>query len=409
MRILMCHNYYQQPGGEDQVFADERWLMRERGHEVMEYTRHNDDVEHMSSSGKVLATMWNRKTQHDLDKLLQSFQPDIVHCTNTFPLISPSVYAVARKYGARVVQSIHNYRLLCPASTLMRNGSVCEACLGKRFAWPAIQHACYRDNRQASAVVAVYQAMHRLRGTWHTDVDRFIALTPFSRDKLIQGGLPADRISVKANFVYPDPGFGKGGGGYVMFVGRLTEEKGIATLLSAWEADLTLPTLRIVGDGPLCERVRAASQRLPHVVWCGRQTLNQIYEGLDSAEALIVPSLWYEVCPKTILEAFAKGTPVIASRLGGMQEMVADGHTGRLFHPGNAQDLIAAVHDVISISARTPQLRQNARAEYLKNYTADTNYESLLEIYQQTLGQTRSDKSSSRSSVAMPPVSASHA
>lgn len=391
MKILLCHNYYQQAGGEDQVFADETWLLESHGHEVIRYLRHNDDVDELSNYQKLRKTLWNPDTVRDLGEVIRRERPDVMHCTNTFPLISPAAYAVARQHGVRVVQSIHNYRLLCTAATLMRQDRVCEDCVGKFFSWPAVVHKCYRENRGATSVLALYQAFHRLRRTWHRDVDRFIALTEFSRDKLVMGGLPADRVDVKRNFVHPDPGAGTGQGDYFLFVGRLSQEKGIGTLLRAWSSHPDLPTLRLLGDGPLADDVRQADATLANVEWIGRRPLDEVYRQMGQAQAVIVPSVWYEVCPKTILEAFATGTPVIASRLGGMAELVTDGETGVLFEAGNAEELAKAVRSLAADASRRTQLRQAARRAYLERYTPQENYRLLLKIYQKALGAVHAD------------------
>ncbi|MCA9149686.1 MAG: glycosyltransferase [Planctomycetales bacterium] len=386
MKILMCHNYYQQAGGEDQVFADEAWLLRENGHDVVQYTRHNDDVDNLSQWQKFRKTMWNHDTVVDIERLIREHQPQIMHCTNTFPLISPSAYHTAQEHGVKVVQSIHNYRLMCPAATLLRDGKVCEDCIGRVIAWPGIVHKCYREDRKATAVLALYQTYHRWRKTWHRDVDRIIALTDFSREKLVAGGLPGNKMSVKRNFVHPDPGLGEGQGDYVLSAGRLSPEKGIDTLIQAWRRQSDLPTLKIIGSGPLEEQVRQAADELPHVEYLGRKPLDEVYNLLGQARCLIVPSVWYEVCPKTILESFAKGTPVIASRLGGMAELIDDERTGLLFEPGDPASLAAAVTKLVADPGRQEIYRSAARAEFETHYTAPMNYQQLIEIYRLALG-----------------------
>ena len=382
MKILLCHNYYQLAGGEDQVFADETNLLRENGHEVLHYTRHNDDVDAMSHREKIQAMLWNSRTYQELRELIQTEAPDVMHCTNTFPLISPAAYAAAREAGVGVVQSIHNYRLMCPNALFLREGKVCEDCLGKSFAWPAVRHACYRESRLASAAVAFYQWHHRRRGTWVNDVDLFVALTDFSRDALIAGGIPAEKITVKTNFIHPDPGLGDGQGGYALFVGRLSEEKGVQTLIRAWQTHGDgLPELRIIGGGPLEQTVSDAASQVEKLTYLGKQPLDEVYRNLDQASCLIVPSLWYEVCPKTILEAYAKGTPVVGSRLGGMSELIDEGRTGRLFSVGDAAALATAVRSLPANPSEQQNLRAQVRREYETKYTPERNYELLMQIY----------------------------
>ena len=386
MKILLCHNYYQQAGGEDQVFADEGWLLEENGHEVVKYTRHNDDIADLSSLQRMRKTFWNPRTIRDLEPILEREKPQIMHCTNTFPLISPAAFSVARRHGVKIVQSIHNYRLICPTATFLRNGKVCEDCVGHTVAIPAIRHRCYRGDLGATTVVALYQAYHRLRKTWHDDVDRFIALTDFSRDKLTSV-LPPEKISVKPNFVHPDPGIGTGKGDYLLFVGRLSEEKGVQTLVDCWRAHTDLPKLTVIGDGPLASIVQQASDELPHLHWEGRQPLARVYAALHDATGLIVPSVWYEVCPKTILEAFAKGIPVLGSRLGGMVELIDENVNGLLFEPGDIGSLATVARRIENDSGLVDRLRQGARQSYMSRYTPEINYAQLLGIYEQVLAR----------------------
>ncbi|MBL7042540.1 MAG: glycosyltransferase, partial [Pirellulaceae bacterium] len=323
MKLLLCHNYYQQPGGEDQVFAAEGRLLRSRGHHVVEYTKHNDDIKRMGRWEAAKKTVWNGEVYEELRELIRSERPDILHATNIFPLISPAAYAAARDEGVPVVQSLHNYRLICPKALLMRDGRACESCLGKRFAWPAVVHACYRGSRAATAVVGTMLAVHRRRGTWTQSVDRYIALTEFARQKLIEGGLPANAITVKPNFLPEDPGPGDGLGGYSIYVGRLSAEKGVDVLLDAWSRiDGDIP-LRIVGDGPLAETVRAATADDPRVRWLGQKPHDEVLDLIGDARFLVFPSICFETFGLTTVEAFAKGTPVVASRLGAMQELVS--------------------------------------------------------------------------------------
>ena len=197
MKILACHNHYQQPGGEDQVFADETWLLESDGHDVIRFTTHNDRIDRMGRLAVAGKTLWNRTSYADVRNLIRRERPDVMHCPNVFPLLSPAIYYAARAEGLPVVQSLHNYRIYCAAGTSLRNGKVCEDCLGKTVAWPGVLHGCYRNNRAATAVVATMQGVHRAIGTWTKTVDLYIALCEFARGKLIEAGLPAEKIVVK--------------------------------------------------------------------------------------------------------------------------------------------------------------------------------------------------------------------
>jgi glycosyltransferase involved in cell wall biosynthesis len=385
LRVLVVHNFYQQPGGEDQVFKDEVALLRNRGHDVETFTVHNDEVEQLGKLALARKTIWNRDAYQRVAEAVERHRPGVVHFHNTFPLISPAAYYAAKEGGARVVQTLHNYRLHCPAATYYRGGHVCENCLGRSIAWPGVVHACYRQNRAASAVTAAMISYHRWKRTWSDVVDAYIALTEFARQKFIEGGLPESKLMVKPNFVDPDPGQGPGGGGYVAFVGRLTEEKGIATLLAAWQKHglSEKVRLKIVGDGPMRKEVESANNT-PGIGYVGRKPPAEVYAILSSADALIFPSVWYEGLPRTIVEAYAAGTPVIASHLGSMAALVSPGQTGMLFEPGDAADLARTVGEMLTNPALLRDLRSGARREFLRCYTADRNYPMLLKAYGQS-------------------------
>jgi glycosyltransferase involved in cell wall biosynthesis len=378
MRIVVAHNFYQQPGGEDQVFADEVALLRRFGHEVVPFTIHNDRIETMGRLSVAAATVWNRATYRDLAPLVRGHRPQVVHFHNTFPLISPAAYQAARDEGAAVVQTLHNFRLLCPSGVLFRDGKVCEDCVGRVVPWPGVVHKCYRGSRPATAVLAAALSAHRARGTYRDAVDLYIAPTESARATFVAGGLPAEKIAVKPNFVDPDPGLGDGLGGYAVFVGRLSYEKGLETLLEAWRMLPGVP-LKVIGDGPLAPQVREAAAANPSITWLGRRTLNDVYETVGRASFLVFPSRCYETFGRVAVEAFAKGTPVIASGHGGMADVVTHGRTGLLFAPGDAAALADAVRQMLRLA---PPMRLAARREYETKYTGDQNHDLLQSAYQ---------------------------
>jgi glycosyltransferase involved in cell wall biosynthesis len=384
MKILVAHNYYQQAGGEDQVFSSEAALLEAHGDDVVRWTRHNDAINQMRGLSAARATLWNHSSAAELAELVRRHRPQVVHFHNTFPLISPAAYYAARAGGAAVVQTLHNYRLLCPNALFFRDGRVCEDCLGKSIPWPGVVHKCYRGSRSASAAVTAMVTAHRALGTWRTGVDAYIALTRFSREKFIQGGLPPDKIVVKPNFVHPDPAAGQGRGGYGVFVGRLSPEKGLPTLLKAWKSLGGGVPLKVVGDGPLAAAVQEAVAGGSAIEWLGRRPIQEVYSLIGEAMFLVLPSQCYETFGRTIVEAFATGTPVIAPRLGAMAELVQHGRTGWHFEPGDSLDLAAKVRALLlATPAARAQMRQAARQEYERNYTAEPNYRALMAIYQQ--------------------------
>ncbi|MGD0463748.1 MAG: glycosyltransferase family 4 protein [Tepidisphaeraceae bacterium] len=393
MRVLICHNFYQQAGGEDQVFAAEAALLRRFGHDVETYSVHNDDIETAGKLKLAAATVWNRGAAGEIGRRARRHRAEVVHFHNTFPLLSPAVYSAARRAGAAVVQTLHNYRLICPGATLFRDGKPCEKCVG-RTPLAAVVHGCYRGSRSATAVTTVMLAVHRSIGTYANQVDAYIALTQFAREKFLAAGFDPEQIHVKPNFLDPDPGPGPGDGGFALFVGRLTEEKGIRPLLEAWEHVGKAIRLKICGDGPLAAEVRraaaaqgTASARESSIEWLGRRPLEEVIDLMGRAAVLVFPSLWYEGFPRTIVESLARGTPVAASRLGSMVELVQPGRTGALFNAGDAQDMAKTVLELCGDPPRLGEMRRSAREEFVGRYDAGRNHRMMLEIYQQAIAR----------------------
>jgi glycosyltransferase involved in cell wall biosynthesis len=381
--IAVAHNYYQQAGGEDQVFAAETALLESHGHRVIRYEERNSRIGSRNSGAAALGAVWNSKSAQALTELVRRHKPDVVHFHNTFPLISPAAYYAVQRERVPVVQTLHNFRLLCPGATLFRDGAVCEECIKRSSLRPAMAHKCYRGSRRATATVAAMLTLHRAAGSWRQKVDLYIAPSEFARRKFIEGGLPASRIVVKPNFVSPDPGMGAGSGGYALFVGRLSAEKGIAVLASAWARLADVP-LVVAGNGPL-----AGTEWPPAVNWVGEQPHEKILALMREARVLIIPSVWYETGPLTLLEAFACGLPVIASNLGSMAERVTHERTGLLFDAGDAADLARKVRWAVANPERMSAMRTAAREEYEAHYTAERSYQALIEIYNLALRSAR--------------------
>ncbi|MFB3104783.1 MAG: glycosyltransferase family 4 protein, partial [Pseudomonadales bacterium] len=308
MKILTVHNRYQQPGGEDVVFAREAALLREYGHEVVEYV---DDNKHIADHYRLtvaLESVWSRPTYQRLSQLLLKLRPDIVHFHNTFVRISASAYAACRAAGVPVVQTLHNYRSVCPAATLFRQGQVCEDCVGTRLSWPSVRNGCYHGSRLQTAVVAGVLGVQRWYRTLSEPVDVYAVLTHFAKRKLVEGGLCADRIVVKPNFV-ADPGVRTQSVRTQMdkpalFVGRLVPEKGVRTLLRAWCNLKNIP-LAIVGDGPLLTEAKTfiEQHQLHNVSLLGRYDAHEVIRLIKDAGCVLVPSECYEGFPLIIAEA----------------------------------------------------------------------------------------------------------
>ena len=388
MKVMVCHNYYQQRGGEDQLFEDEAKLLEANGHDVIWHTVHSDVIQESNLLQVAANTIWNRSAYHRMLDLIESHRPEVLHVVNTFPLLSPAVFHAARKANVPVVATIQNYRYFCAQAMCFRNNKACEACLGK-LPWRAVVHGCYRNNRMGSAVVAAMQMLHRYRNTWNTMIDVICIASNFSREKLIKAGLDGSKMMLKPNFAPNDPGHRDGSGRFAVFVGRLADEKGIPTLVEAWkilaEKGLKFP-LKIVGDGPSCNLVNELQNQFDHVQWLGKLPNPEVYEWLGRASCLIFPSAGYESLPKTLIESMAVGTPVVGANIGSIPEIVLDDETGYLFPAGDSEGLAEAVQKFFSnehFSKMT--MRERCRQEFERRFKREANYLVLLDIYKEAI------------------------
>src|SRR5215471_7902742 len=329
--------------------------------------------------------VWNSGCRREFSQLLKDARPDVVHVHNTFMMISPAIYSACQEARVPVVQTLHNYRLLCPAANFFRDGQICEECMTHSLV-RGIAHACYHESFLATATVACMLKVHRALGTWHHAVNTYIVLSNFSKQRFIAGGLPQEKIVIKPNFVDPDPGPRSSDGEYALFVGRLSEEKGLKTLLAACKHTPRV-SLVIVGDGPLRQELQACAQRLDlhNVVFRGRLPRQDIEAVLKNARFLVQPSECYENFPMTVVEAFACGIPVIGSRIGALKEIVTDGQTGLQFKPGDSEDLAAKIDWAWQHGEATRAMGQRARHEFEGKYTAEKNYGHLVELYGRVL------------------------
>ncbi len=382
MKILMLHNRYLVAGGEDPSTLAEVAILREYGHEVEYLEQDNRRVEQLGQFRTGLRAVWSRESYRRINDKLRGGDFDVMHVQNFFPLWSPSVYYAASHNNVPVVQTLHNYRMMCLNSFFFREQHVCEECLGK-LPWRGILHACYRDSRPASAAVAAMTGLHRLIRTWERRVQMYIAVSQFTRDKYITGGIPAEKIAIKPYFIHPSPKPGAGGGGYAIFVGRLSAEKGIATMLEAWTTAQDVLPLRIVGHGPLEQFVAQAASTSANIEFLGTRPFTEVLELMGKAEFLVFPSQGYETLGRTIMEAFAVGTPVVTTKLGPPASMVVPGKTGFHFQPGNVAELRERIEWCSQNLAAVRSMRPNARQAFEENYTGPANLEMLIKIYRQ--------------------------
>jgi len=389
LKIVLVHNTYQQPGGEDAVFEQERQMLEHAGHQVIPYCRTNWDVESykgMRQLSLAKGTIWASDTRRNFLHLLQREKPDLAHVHNTFVLISPSIYSACCQAKVPVVQTLHNYRLMCPVGTFFRDGKVCEECVTSSL-WQGVKHKCYPSSHSATAIVALMLATHRLRNTWNREISCFIALSEFARDKFVEGGLPREKILVKPNFVSPDPGARTGNGDYALFVGRLSPEKGVGTILAAWKQLPASIPLLIIGGGPDQAQLEAQAARdgLTNVQFKSHLPREETLAAINNARVMIISSEWYETFCMAIAESYACSTPVICSRMGVMQELVADGRTGLHFTPTDPEDLARKVEWAWAHPDEMRAMGREARREYEAKYTAEKNYPILIEIYKRAM------------------------
>jgi glycosyltransferase involved in cell wall biosynthesis len=418
MKILLVHNFYQSssPSGEDAVFRNEVELLKKNGIDVITYEKHNDEIKDYGLWGKVhlvFQNIWSRKAYQDIKNLIKKEKPDIAHFHNIWYLISPSAYSACKDAGVPVVQTLHNFRMFCVNGLLLRDGRVCEECISakkgdrdkdygvrgkgkevgdrKELGWKivknAVRYGCYRDSRLYSFAIASANAIHMAFGTWEKNIDAFIALTEFGKKKFVGCGLPEEKIFVKPNFLLnpPEPSYAHRD--YIIFLGRLSHEKGLSILIDAAKTlnnSAVSLKFKIVGDGPLMKELKdkVKAEKISGIEFTGRKTFHECMELLRDARFMMMPAVCYENFPMAIREAFACGKPVIASNLGAMAELVEDGKTGLLFEPGNAEDLAVKIRWMLKNEDACIAMGKNARKEFEEKYTAEKNFQILTGIYQ---------------------------
>ncbi len=389
MRILVAHNFYQLPGGEDRVFDAEKRMLVGQGNEVVEYSRHNSEFANIglvSLPGLAAGTVWNLESYRNLRKIIREFQPDVAHFHNTFPLLSPSVYGACWGLGVPVVQTLHNWRIVCPSGGLFYQNHYCDDCVGKKIPWPGIMRGCYRGSRLQTGVLGMSSYAHHVLGTWSEKIARYIVLGNAFREKMIGAGFPAERIAVKPHFL-EDPGQGSRSGGYAIYAGRLTREKGVHTLLAAWKT-LRGHKLVICGSGPLEEEVRqlaaADPERIAFYPFLPQAELMAL---LQKAAFLVWPSESIETFGMIALESLACGVPVISSGVTAVSDLVVDGQTGLTFRVSDSSDLADKIGWAFEHPEEISTMAERARKQYLGAYTPAKNYIQLVGIYEDAIAQ----------------------
>lgn len=382
MRILSVHNEYLIRGGEEESRKAEVSVLKQYGNELSSYVENNKKIADLSQVNAALRTLWSKESYRTVKQILRAQKHDIIHVQNFFPLVSPSVYYAAQSEGVPVVQAVRNYRFLCANTFMYRDGHVCELCVKKSFKVDAIQHKCYRENRAASATAASMHLLHSILPTWNR-IDRFLAVSKFVKMKMVEGGFPEHKITVKPNFVYPDPGISLDKENFILYVGRLQPEKGIRHLLETVEAMKTPVKLKIIGEGTLLPEVLEFTRKNDNIEYLGKMPLTETYDVIGKAKALVIPSLWHEPFGRVIVEAYAKGTPVIGARMGGIPELIENGITGYTYEAESQLDLATQIDRICGNTALVKEMGLAAHELYKRKYTPEANYRMMLDTYNQ--------------------------
>lgn len=382
MKVLIIHNRYKILGGEDLSTEAEVSLLKCNGIDVNTFYTDNADIDSRNKSMLALNTVWSQHYYREIGKMIENGKYDLVHVQNFFPLLSPSIFYACQKAGTKVVMSVRNYRLICPNAQMYVNGNVCNDCVGKTVPTQAIRKKCYRKSAVTSSAVVAMLAFHNFLNTWKNKIDGYICVSEFVKSQLLLGGFDQDKLHVKHNFVTTDiePSFEDGR--YYIFAGRLSEEKGIDILLKSFKGNGR--KLIIVGDGPLAGMVELFARENPNTVYLGKRPLAEIYSLISKAKALIFPSKWHEPFGRTIVEAFAHGTPVIASAMGGITELITDNYNGFLFNPSDEEGLSKALKHFECVHDNR-KIRQNTYDTYKKSFLPTTNFSRIMSIYNKVL------------------------
>ncbi|MFF7312166.1 glycosyltransferase [Streptomyces sp. NPDC008137] len=391
LHVLVVHNRYAsaQPSGENKVVDQEVALLREAGHRVGVFERRSDDIAARSLPGKAaipLLVPWNPAVRAELAARLRSERPDVVHVHNVFPLLSPAVLAACADAGVPAVATLHNYTQVCPPGTLQRDGRPCTACVGST-PLPAVRHGCYRNSRLATVPLAVSLSVNRRR--WWSGVERFFCISAAQRDVLVRAGMPAERLTVKHNFV-PEPGTCREGAGeHLLCLGRLAEAKGVRLLMAAWDevaasGGVGVP-LVIAGSGPLEPEVTAWAAGRDDVRYVGLYDTAQCQKAIARAVAVVAPSTWLEAFGLVVVEAMAAGVPVVAAGHGAFVELVEDEVTGLLHRPGDTASLADRLRRITAGQARNQEMGRAARRRYEQGFSPAVGLERLVAGYRSAI------------------------
>ena len=392
IRVLVVHSRYRGavPSGENAVVDDEVRLLEEHGCHVRRVELESDAIESWPIWRKATLPMrvvWSPQGQATVSQAIQRSRPNVIHIHNTFPLFSPAVFRTAARSAAAVVHTLHNFRPLCPVGTFLRDGQPCEKCLGRSFPFPALQHGCYRGSRLATLPVAAMDGLHGRMETWQKNVDRFVVLSEYERQKYIGAGWPAEKFRIKFNTVWERSLPPRRGGGGFLCMSRLVPEKGVDVLLEGWRRAFPAgtPPLRLTASGDSEAKLRAEYGHVPGVTFLGYLERSRLLEEISKARAIVVPSRCYEGFPRVVVEAYAAGVPIVASRVGSLAELVEEGVTGLQFRMGDPDDVARALSELAHSDELCERLGTGARKRYDELYSPEKTMAELLAIYREAI------------------------
>ena len=384
--ILMCHNFYSRPGGENSVYEQQRRGLRSRGHRVVELNRDNSTLTGASSLKKasaMIGSYYSRATLRDVQAIIEREKPDLALVQNTFPLLSPSLYRAISANRIPIIQAVYNYRLVCANAHLYTNGRICERCVAGSHLH-AVANRCYRGSTLMSAWYASILKLHQSLDTFNKTIDRFMVPDRFAVSKLSGGGISPEKIRVNVNpFFVKDYSPSTTVGDYALYVGRLNEQKGVRTLVRAVSRAGGKSALVIAGDGPLRDDVeKAAEASGGKIRFVGPAWGDDLVRLMAAARAVVVPSEWYDNLPLIICQANAMAKPVIASRINGIPEYVAAGVNGWLFETGDEVALGAAIDSLFAMEDRELTRVGGSAREYAESvFDYANHYDRLSSMF----------------------------
>ena len=387
MKILIVHNHYVHPGGEDEVVKAEKSMLEKFGHKVLLYEATNFQIKERRLLGKLSFAFkevyWSRKSYNAIVRIIKKEKPDIAHFHNTFLSVTPSAYDACYDSGIPIVQTLHNYRFLCPIGVFYRKGQLCEDCLRVGI-MSAVVNKYWKNSYVYSLILVRILKQFEKKKIFSEKIDKYIALSPFSRQKFVDNRFNPEEIFIKPNFIELDSGPAQMNGKYGLFIGALRDYKGIKTLLKAWKNSKIDFPLKILGAGPLQEELKIYVKG-EKVEFLGTKPLTETLSLIKASLFLVVPSECYETFSRVAMEAFACGVPVIATNHGALKDLVENRRTGLFFERADSNDLAEKIDLLVKNPSLAKELGENARKVYQERYAESENYDQLIEIYSRTI------------------------